>query len=76
MTDELLPELPEYGFDTASHAGFRVRGYTADQLRAFAREAIRLSQIRVIHHSHRCSQCENVDHVRIDLLPSAGEATP
>ena len=30
------PALPELGIDTASHAGPRVRGYTADQLRAFA----------------------------------------
>ena len=28
--------LPEYGINTASHAHFRVLGFTADQLRAFA----------------------------------------
>lgn len=29
-------ELPEYGINTASHAHFRVLGFTADQMRAFA----------------------------------------
>ena len=28
--------LPEYGINTASHAHFRVLGFTADQMRAFA----------------------------------------
>lgn len=28
--------LPEYGIDTASHAGFRVKGYTAAQLESYA----------------------------------------
>ena len=29
-------ELPEYGINTASHAHFRVLGFTANQMRAFA----------------------------------------
>jgi hypothetical protein len=28
--------MPELGINTASHAGIRIRGYTADQLRAYA----------------------------------------
>ena len=33
---EAYAALPEYGINTASHAHFRVLGFTADQMRAFA----------------------------------------
>jgi hypothetical protein len=35
-----LPELPEYGINTANHAHCRVLGFTADQMRAYALSAI------------------------------------
>ena len=41
MTPVQLPEVPEFGVDTANHASVRVRGYTAAQLREYATEAVR-----------------------------------
>lgn len=33
-------ELPEFGINTANHAGIRIRGYTAEQMQEYARAAL------------------------------------
>jgi len=45
-SSELLGPLPAYGINTASHAGFRVKGYTADQMREYAAQQVKAERER------------------------------
>ncbi len=61
--------LPEYGINTASHAHFRVLGFTADQMRAFADAT---HTLRASHGQAPAGAGEAAEHYR-NAIASACE---